>query len=269
MKAIILAAGRGERMRPLTDHCPKPMLKVAGLPLIEHHLNKLKAIGITEVVINHAWCGEQIEQYFGDGSKWQIAIRYSAEKSGALETAGGILKALPLLTNTGLTDTGLTDTGLTDTGLTDTGLADTGLTDTRLTSAKLNTEEPQTFLVVNGDIYCDFDFSNLPSLPLGQLAHLWLVPNPAHNLSGDFVVEGGILKNKSNSTAENTFTYSGIGIYHRDFFKDLPCQEEKISLGPMLRQSANLQEIGASILNDFWTDVGTPERLEQLNQKIS
>lgn len=228
MKAIILSAGRGERMRPLTDNCPKPMLKVNGLPLIEHHINRLKKAGITDIVINHAWLGGQIEDYFAAGDNWQVNITYSAERSGGLETAGGILKALPLLI-----------------------------------APKSNEDK---FLVVNGDIYCDFDFNDLPELNPDIQAHLFLVDNPEHNPDGDFAITDGLLKNKQDNVGSDTFTYSGIGVYHIDFFNEYLEVNGPLALGPLLREKALSNKLSASVIDYLWTDVGTPERLNSLNE---
>lgn len=222
MKAMILAAGRGERMRPLTDSCPKPLLKVHGKSLIEHHLAKLSQVGITDIVINHAWLGYKIEQTLADGHHLNVNIKYSREENGALETAGGITKALPLL-----------------------GTA--------------------PFLLVNGDVYTDFDFSCLPTLSTGKLAHLFLVPNPEHNIEGDFLVENGLLVNKKSDTSLPSFTYSGIAIFHPKFFEDTP-RNEVVKLGTMLKAAAEKKVISASVFSEKWTDVGTPQRLEELNQ---
>jgi len=222
MKAMILAAGRGERMKPLTDTCPKPLLKVGGLSLIEHHLQKLKSINITDVIINHAWLGEQIEQHLNNGKKWQVNIAYSAEKVGALETAGGIKKALPLLGGS-------------------------------------------PFLLVNGDVFSDVDFKSfLPFITLkqGYLAHLFLVPNPEHNSRGDFGIAQGQLTEKSAGKA--SYTYSGIAVFDPAFFDDAPL-ETFSKLGPLLFSGANNGTISASLLEGNWTDVGTPDRLIELN----
>jgi len=155
MKAMILAAGRGERMRPLTDHTPKPLLKVGGKPLIVWHLEHLAKAGFKEVVINHAHLGEQIERYLGDGSTWNLNIQYSPEKI-ALETAGGIANALPLLTE--------------------------------------NSKKIEPFLVVNGDVFTEIDFATM-HLSQSHLAHLALVENPPQHPNGDFAIERGFLKN--------------------------------------------------------------------------
>jgi len=228
MKAMILAAGRGERMKPLTDHCPKPMLTVAGMPLIEHHIIKLAQAGIKDIVINHAWLGEQIENHLKDGSQWGVSIKYSAERDGALETAGGIIKALPLL------------------------VAD---------------EDEEPFLVINGDVFTDFSFEHLPKLADNRLAHLWLVTNPEHNLGGDFIFEDNVIDNPTPEQNKSTYTFSGIGLYRASFFNS-PIQKNNVqvlALGPLLRENAELGKISGSLLTSTWTDVGTPERLAQLN----
>ena len=219
MKAMILAAGRGERMRPLTDHLPKPLLKVAGKMLIEYHLEKLKAAQITDVIINHAWLGEKIEQAVGDGSRYGLKIVYSAEDE-ALETAGGILNALPLLGN-------------------------------------------EAFIVINGDIYCDYNFSNLllPCLNLanGALAHLVLVDNPLHHPEGDFVLNSNYVE----ETGGDKLTFSGIGIYHPDLFKGYA--SGKLALGPVLRKAMKSHQVTGEHYQGIWHDIGTPERLNELD----
>ncbi|XPF92454.1 N-acetylmuramate alpha-1-phosphate uridylyltransferase MurU [Colwellia sp. RE-S-Sl-9] len=242
MKAMILAAGRGERMRPLTDDCPKPLLKVAGMPLIEHHIVKLAQAGITDIVINHAWLGDKIEEYLQDGSKWGVSIHYSRETQGALETAGGIIKALPLL---------------------------------------VEKDEPNApFLVVNGDVYTDFDFTHIPLLPSDCLANIWLVANPEHNIKGDFLfAEEASELNKSNKVhnltseanqhqQQQSFTFSGIALYRPEFFTAYT-NENVLPLGPLLRETAENLELSGTILKGQWTDVGTPERLNELNNTIS
>lgn len=231
MKAMILAAGRGERMRPLTDHCPKPLLKVSGIPLIEHHINKLAQCGITEIVVNFAWLGEMISDYLGDGRKFGINIIYSPERNGALETAGGIIQALPLLTQN-----------------------------------KCN----EAFMLINGDVFTDFNFAEIPILANDCLAHICLVKNPEHNKNGDFIFEKNQLKNieplvKSALKNEFTYTFSGISVFKPDFFKDENIT--KVSkLGPMIKQAVSLGKVSASIITCEWTDVGTPERLANLNK---
>lgn len=250
MKAMILAAGRGERMRPLTDNCPKPMLTVSGVPLLEHHIRKLRAVGIIDIVINHAWCGDKIVEYFGYGSAFGVNITYSDESSGALETAGGIQKALPLLQSS--------------------------------PSAQGSAINDCPFLVVNGDIFTDFDFTELPSLPETIQAHTFLVNNPEHNLAGDFCLSGDLLANKVaadkqvvNLSDHKTFTFSGIALYRPSFFKQDSSAEnetnnvEKQALGPMLRMAAEQQIISGSLISQYWADIGTPERLAQINQRVA
>lgn len=212
---MILAAGRGERMRPLTDNLPKPLLKVAGKMLIEYHLEKLKSAQITEVVINHAWLGEKIEQALGDGSQYGLNIHYSHEAE-ALETAGGIINALPLLGS-------------------------------------------DAFIVVNGDIYCDYDLSILPP-SLSGLAHLVLVNNPPHNPQGDFVLTNtGAVEQEG----ENKQTFSGIGVYHPDLFKGYP--NGKLALAPILRKAMDQHQVSGESYQGVWHDIGTPERLNELD----
>jgi len=230
MKAMILAAGRGERMKPLTDTCPKPLLTVKGTPLIEHHINKLAQVGIKDIVINHAWLGQMLENYLQDGRQWQTQITYSAEQP-ALETAGGIIKALPLLGK-------------------------------------------QPFLVINGDVFTDFDFTDLPRLAKATLAHVWLVNNPDHNIAGDFALTAGVLQNKAiddhRALEQKTYTYSGIALFKAEFFEGKTATTVdpnlSLSLAPMLRRAAEQGLITASVLSCAWADVGTPQRLAQLNQ---
>lgn len=231
MKAMILAAGRGERMRPLTDNCPKPLLKVNGIALIEYHIKNLVAAGINEIVINHAWLGQQLVDYLGNGEKYAANIYYSQEPI-ALETAGGIIKALPLLT----------------------------------------AQDDDVFVVVNGDIYCDYSFENLPTLGIHCNAHLMLVANPEHNENGDFVLENGMLANPT-SIEQHTYTFSGIALYRKRFFTQKiktasakeHMQHKVHPLAPLLRAAADLSEVSANVIKCAWTDVGTPERLAKLN----
>ncbi len=219
MKAMILAAGRGERLRPLTDETPKPLIKVAGKSLIEYHLVNLASAGFNEIVINTAWLAEKIHHALGDGSRYGVSIKYSDEGS-ALETAGGIVNALPLLGD-------------------------------------------ETFLVVNGDIWSDFDFSTLVDLSDGCKAHLVMVNNPEHNPDGDFAIANGLLCN----TGKPRYTYSGIGIYSPQFFAN--SKQGVLALGPMLREQANTNQISAQHYNGHWTDVGSVERLHALEKNLA
>jgi N-acetyl-alpha-D-muramate 1-phosphate uridylyltransferase len=218
MKAMILAAGRGERMRPLTDHTPKPLLKVGGKPLIVWHLERLAKAGFKEVVINHAHLGKQIEQVLGDGSKWGLSIQYSPEKI-ALETAGGIANALHLLG-----------------------------------------DEP--FLVVNGDTFTQVDFASLTINP-HVLAHLVLVDNPPQHLNGDFAISNGMLKN----TGKQMLTFSGVGVYHPDLFADVVIGQPA-KLAPILRKAIDNNVATAQYYQGIWHDIGTPERLAELDKNL-
>lgn len=220
MKAMILAAGRGNRMRPLTDSQPKPLLPVAGKPMLAYHLEKLSKAGVNQVVINHAWHGEQIENFVGDGSPWGLQVTLSAEPDGGLETAGGIIKALPLLG-----------------------------------------DEP--FWVINGDIWTDWDYNDLPKeLESGCLGHLIMVNNPVHHPEGDFAMENGRLV----KDGEQRKTFSGIGLYCKELLAPYP--QGKLALKPFFEQAMMQNQLSASCWGDLWTDVGTPERLHQLNQQL-
>ncbi len=219
MKAMILAAGRGERMRPLTDRIPKPLLPVGGRPLIEYHLVALAEAGFTEVVINHAWLGEQIERALGDGRRWGVAIRYSPEPPGGLETAGGIIHALPLL-------------------------------------------GPAPFLVVNGDVWCNYPFARLPKEPAG-LAHLVLVDNPPHHPQGDFALVG----DRVEAEGEQRFTYGGIAVLRPELFAGSP--PGRLPLAPLLRKAMSLGRVSGEHFEGDWYDVGTPDRLNEVNERMA
>ena len=219
MKAMILAAGRGERLRPLTDEIPKPLIKVAGKSLIEYHLKNLADAGFKEIIINTAWLAGKIHQQLGDGSNYGVTIQYSNEGK-ALETAGGIIHALPLLS-----------------------------------------DEP--FLVVNGDIWCDFNFSTLKNLESPSQAHLILINNPEHNPSGDFSLQENIIKN----TGKEMHTYSGIGIYSPEFFNE-QSTVDALPLAPILRKKSDASLISGEIHNGLWTDVGTIKRLDELEEQL-
>ena len=214
---MILAAGRGERMRPLTDELPKPLLEVNEKPLIVYHIEKLAASGFEEIIINIAHLGYKIPECLGDGSAWGIKITYSDEQeSGALESAGGIIKALPLLG-----------------------------------------DEP--FLVLNGDVFCDYNFK--PDFNLGNsLAHLILVDNPLHNTNGDFGLENTYVLNE----ASVNYTFSGIGYYNPQMFQNLKC--EKSALAPILREYIKKQKVSGELFLGLWHDIGTPQRLDDINR---
>jgi MurNAc alpha-1-phosphate uridylyltransferase len=221
MKAMILAAGRGERMRPLTDHTPKPLLPAGGKPLIAWHLERLAAAGFRDIVINHAHLGDRIEAALGDGSRWGLSLRYSPEPPGALETAGGIANALPLLGD-------------------------------------------ESFLVVNGDVWCDWDFTRARSLA-GRLAHLVMVPNPAHHGGGDFSLAGEAVRYAGNG---ETLTYAGIAVFSPAFFAEVP-RGQALKLRPLLDAAIAGRTLTGERHPGRWVDVGTPERLAELDRELS
>jgi MurNAc alpha-1-phosphate uridylyltransferase len=237
-EAMILAAGRGERMRPLTDQCPKPLLPVRGKPLIQYHTEALARAGFRVVIVNTAWLGHQIESHFSSlqaatreaspSDEPPAQIRYSHEGrdfGGALETAGGIARALPMLA--------------------------------------------EVFWLAGGDVYVpEFEYSRQALQRFaagGKLAHIFLVPNPQHNPKGDFGLRpDGVALNH----AEQRYTYSTLGLYRKDLFASLPAgnpQGLKVPLAPLLRAAMDNGEVTAEIYTGPWTDVGTPERLAQLN----
>ena len=222
MKAMILAAGKGERMRPLTEHTPKPLLEVGGRPLIEHHIHRLAAAGFRELVINVSHLGEQIVDFCGDGSRWGVGIELSPEDE-PLETAGGIINALPLLGD-------------------------------------------GPFLVVNGDVWTDYPFEKLAQKALAGPAgaHLVLVDNPVQHPLGDFRLEEG---NVAELTGDETgLTYSGIGVYAPEFFDGIP--PGKSPLRPLLGRAIKGEVLTGEHYSGEWTDVGTPERLAQLDARL-
>lgn len=217
-------------MRPLSDHTPKPLLKVKGKSLLAWHLESLQQAGIQEVVINHAWLGQQIEKALGDGQAFGLHIRYSPEEK-ALETAGGICQALPLL------------------------------------------NPMDFFLVINGDVFCpNFPIQGLieraQQLRSQQqlLGHLILVPNSPHHPTGDFCLDGSLVHGEEiTNTALPKLTFSGIGIYHRRLFDDL-IRGQSAKLAPILRKAMLNNQISGEKYLGSWQDVGSPERLAQLNQ---
>ena len=241
MKAMILAAGRGERMRPLTDHTPKPLLEVGGKALIVWHIERLVAAGVTELVINHAHLGAQIEQALGDGSRFGARIQYSPE-TRALETAGGIANALPMLCPPR-------------------PLAGEGL-------------GREVFAVVNGDIYCDYDFNRLHDHAAalgrnGDMAHLVLVDNPAHHPNGDFLLRNGRIAPDSFilNPSSCKLTFSGIGLYHPGLFAHIP-RGSIAPLAPLLREQIAQGRISGEHHGGLWIDVGTPQRLHDLDHQL-
>jgi N-acetyl-alpha-D-muramate 1-phosphate uridylyltransferase len=236
-QAMILAAGRGERMRPLTDRCPKPLLQVRGKPLMQYHTEALGRAGFRDVVVNTAWLGHQIETHFSsldaptaNSKPEHPQVHYSHEGrdfGGALETAGGIARALPLLKD--------------------------------------------AFWLVGGDVYVpQFEFSRAMLERFahsGMLAHIFLVTNPPHNAKGDFGLRAdGVALDR----AEQRFTYSTIGLYRKELFASLPAgnpQGLKAPLAPLRRAAMDNEQVTAEIYTGQWADVGTPERLAELNTR--
>jgi MurNAc alpha-1-phosphate uridylyltransferase len=223
MKAMILAAGMGNRMRPLTLHKPKPLLEVGGKPLIVWHIEKLQEIGVTEIVINTAWLGEKLAIALGDGSQFGVNILWSHEGEG-LETAGGIINALALLGT-----------------------------------------EP--FILVNGDVWTTMDFSSLLNVQLAEdLAHLVFVTNPQQHPKGDFTLSNGRAYTFEQQQQGESLTYSGVAVIHPKMFDGL--EGGKRPLAPLLKQGMLEQKVSASKMHAVWVDVGTPERLNVLDQQI-
>lgn len=233
---MLLAAGKGTRMRPLTDNLPKPLLRAGNKMLIEYHLEELAHGGFTDIVINHAYLGNMIESALGDGSRYGIAIHYSPEREG-LETAGGIANALPLLTDAA---------------------------------------HQRPFAVINADIFCQFDFVTLypvleqmNSTTNSLLAHLILVDNPTHHGEGDFWLhpQSGQLS-QTGSMGWLKLTFSGIGVYHPLLFKDIaPGQSQKLAL--LLRKAMDSGQVSGVYFTGTWMDIGTPERLRELDTNLN
>ncbi len=229
---MILAAGRGERMRPLTDTCPKPLLPVGGQPLIVWHLQRLAAAGLSDIVINHAHLGQMLEAALGDGSGHGVRIAWSAETAGALETAGGIAQALPLLGD-------------------------------------------EIFLVINGDIYCDWNPAAAPAIATrmaqrGDLAHLVLVPNPPQHPRGDFAFDaphGRLSAPADDDTQTPRYTFSGIGLYAPRLFAEI-VRSQPAKLAPLLRAAMAAGKVSGELHTGRWEDVGTPQRLQALDAEL-
>jgi N-acetyl-alpha-D-muramate 1-phosphate uridylyltransferase len=218
MKAMVLAAGRGERMRPLTDTQPKPLLSVGGRPLIAWHLAALARAGIREVVINLSWLSDQVRAALGDGAAYGVSITYSEEGPVALETGGGIFRALPLL-------------------------------------------GPDPFLVVSGDVWTDVDFARVQLAP-DALAHLVLIPNPPHHPRGDFGLEQGWVVSRDSER----LTYANVGIYRPEFFAGFA--DGRFPLIQPLNRGIAARQVRGELHGGEWCDVGTPQRLAELDQRL-
>jgi MurNAc alpha-1-phosphate uridylyltransferase len=236
MKALIFAAGLGERMRPLTEHTPKPLLEVGGRPLIAWHLERLAALGVSDVVINTSWLAEKFPETLGDGSRWGLRLRYSYEGPVALETGGGMWHALGLLRDADAANA--------------------------------------PFLAINGDIWCDYDLARLPREPAGD-AHLVLVDNPPQHPRGDFVLaEDGRLQ----ADGGERLTFSGIGLYRPSLLDGWPdvigaapgaeTTPPRFKLAPLLLAAIAGSHVTGEHHRGRWTDVGTPERLKDLDARL-
>jgi MurNAc alpha-1-phosphate uridylyltransferase len=219
MKAMVLAAGRGERMRPITDTVPKPLVRVGGRPLIAWHLAALARAGVREVVINLSWLGEQLRAALGAGADFGLRITYSEEGPVPLETGGGIFRALPLL-------------------------------------------GPEPFLVLSGDIWTDIDLGGVQLEPEAH-AHLVLIPNPPHHPRGDFGLEGNVVVQRDSER----LTYANVGIYRPEFFA--ACAAGRFPLLEPLNRAIAARLVRGEVHRGAWSDVGTPERLAQLEARLS
>jgi MurNAc alpha-1-phosphate uridylyltransferase len=235
MKALIFAAGLGERMRPLTDTTPKPLLAVGGKPLIAWHLEKLAAIGVREVVVNISWLADRFPQVLGDGTRWGLRITYSHEGQVPLETGGGMHHALPLLCG----------------------------------------DDKAAFIAINGDIWTDYDFARLPREPAGD-AHLVLVDNPPQHPRGDFVL---VEDRRVADEGDARLTFSGIGVYRAALFNDWRAvigseagaddTPPRFRLAPLLRAAMARSRVSGEHHRGRWTDVGTPQRLAELDAALA
>ena len=219
MKAMILAAGYGKRLRPLTDHTPKPLVPVGGKPLVVHHLEKIAKTGIRDVVINLGHLGSKIPEALGNGSQWGLSIEYSNEGPEPLETGGGMAKALPLLGT-------------------------------------------ETFLLINGDVWCDLDFNTIPkTLESNDQALLYLIPRPQWRARGDFALE----KDRVIESENPQFLYSGIALYHPSILDG--AKVEKFSIVTRLKKAISANRVAGVLHSGAWDDVGTPERLQSIQAR--
>ena len=226
-QAMILAAGKGTRLRPLTLETPKPLVEVGGQPLIIWHIKALQAAGITDITINASWLADKLMDTLGDGTQFGVQLHWSLEADEPLETAGGIFKALQ--------------------------------------TGKLKNEP---FILVNSDVWTTFDFSQLVTYELSadQRAHLLLIDNPEHNECGDFAINNGLASEQAIGDADK-YTFAGISVVSPQLVDGL-VSGQSAALGPLLRQAMIKFQVTAEIMHDNWIDVGTPERLEQVNTFI-
>ncbi|TCW82157.1 mannose-1-phosphate guanylyltransferase [Burkholderia sp. SRS-46] len=228
--AMIFAAGRGDRMRPLTDTCPKPLLAVGGKPLIVWQIERLAQAGIATIVINHAWLGAQIEATLGDGARWGVRLVYSAE-GDALETAGGIAQALPLLERDG---------------------------------------RPTVFVAVSGDVFCEFDYRSLAPRAARLAAldapalHLVMVPNPPFHPAGDFALDDD---GRLSLDGAARYTFGNIGLYDTRMFRDL-APGTRCALTPYYRAAIEAGRASGELYDGIWENVGTPAQLGELDARL-
>ncbi len=249
MKALILAAGLGERMRPLTDSTPKPLLRAGGKPLIVWHLERLADCGVRDVVINTSWLADQFPTTLGDGARWGLRIAYSYEGATPLETGGGMLHALPALRAGG---------------------GDASPDD--------DEHRDDAFIAINGDVWTDVDLSRL-AMSSPDDAHLVLIDNPAHNPHGDFALgDDGRVASAPTSASDRTLTFAGLGCYRarlfdgwRDVIGTAPGADghpPRFKLAPLLRAAMARGAVSGEHHAGAWTDVGTPQRLAELDAAL-
>ena len=226
-QAMILAAGKGTRLRPLTLETPKPLVEVGGQPLIVWHIKALQAAGITDITINASWLADKLMDTLGDGAQYGVKLHWSIEGDEPLETAGGIFQALQ--------------------------------------SGKLR-DEP--FILVNSDVWTTYDFAQLRDYTLGadQRAHLLLIDNPEHNDGGDFAINNGLASEQPVGNADK-FTFAGISVMSPTLVEGL-VSGQPAALAPLLKQAMIKFQITAEVITDNWIDVGTAERLAQVNAFI-
>lgn len=226
-QAMILAAGKGTRLRPLTLETPKPLVEVGGQPLIVWHIKALQVAGVTDITINASWLADKLMTSLGDGTQYGVNLHWSVEDDEPLETAGGIFQALQ--------------------------------------TGKL---KDAPFILVNSDVWTTYDFTKLQNYKLGndQLAHLLLIDNPTHNNGGDFSINNGLASEQAIAEADK-FTFAGISVMSPQLVDGL-VQGQPAALAPLLKQAMMKFQITAEVIKDNWIDVGTPERLEQVNEFI-
>lgn len=226
-QAMILAAGKGTRLRPLTLNTPKPLVEVGGQPLIVWHIKALQAVGITDITINASWLADKLMATLGDGSQYGVTLHWSVEGDEPLETAGGIYQALA--------------------------------------TGKL---QDAPFILVNSDVWTTYDFAQLTDYELGadQRAHLLLIDNPEHNNGGDFAINNGLASEQPIGDADK-YTFAGISVISPRLLDGL-VTGQPAALAPLLKQAMLKFQVTAEVITDNWIDVGTPERLTQVNEFI-